>query len=119
MDKKTVLVGKETLFQNENIKIPKEAISLAQENLNKGATVIYVSINGEITGFIAVADTIRKDAKITITKIENLGIKPMLLTGDNEAAAEHIAAQVGINDALALSTAYAGIAMVLKLLPEP
>ncbi|WP_334196507.1 cation-translocating P-type ATPase [Muricomes intestini] len=115
-----------------------------KEYLKIGATVIYISMEQEIIGLIALADTVRRDAAATIEKLKSEGIEPILLTGDNEDAAKHIAAEVGINnvkpnllpenkmeivkgymhekknicmigdginDALALSTAYAGIAM--------
>lgn len=144
VDGKNVISGKEDLMQEERIELSIEELTLAKEYLNKGATVIYTSVEGKISGFIALADTIRNDAKNMIEELKKIGIEPILLTGDNEYAAKNIASQVGIqnlksnllpedkmkiieeygknkenicmigdgiNDSLALSTAYAGVAM--------
>lgn len=66
--------------------------------LNKGATVVYVSEDGNCIGLIALADTIREDAKGMIEELKKLNLKPMLLTGDNESAARYIASLVGIDE---------------------
>ncbi len=144
VDGKVVLAGKPDLFAKEGIKIPVAATEHAESFFSKGATVISVAIDGDFAGFLALADTVRPDAKPAIEKLKENGITPLLLTGDNEASAQTIASQLGIeqvmsnllpenkmtiiqkygeqkkyicmigdgvNDALALSTAYAGIAM--------
>lgn len=141
---KVVLAGKPDLFAKEGIKIPVAATEQAEAFFSKGATVISVAIDGDFAGFLALADTVRPDAKPAIEKLKENGVTQLLLTGDNEAAAQTIASQLGIaqvmsnllpenkmtiiqeygeqkkyicmigdgvNDALALSTAYAGIAM--------
>jgi heavy metal translocating P-type ATPase len=141
---KLVMAGKATLLQKEGVRVNPSQLDAGREYLKIGATVIYVSMGKEVIGLIALADTVRSDAKAMIDKLKGEGIEPILLTGDNEDAAAHIAAEVGIsnvrpnllpenkmeivkeymdenknicmigdgiNDALALSTAYAGIAM--------
>lgn len=144
VNEKNILAGKPDFLRKENINIPAESLESIDSYLQKGATVIYVSVNNKFTGIIALADVLRSNAKDTITKLKNAGVTPMLLTGDNEATGKYIASQVGIdevqfnmlpeekmkvikdytdsgknicmigdgiNDALALKTAYAGIAM--------
>lgn len=144
VDGKTILAGKPDLFSKERIEIPAAASEQAKSFYSEGATVICIAVNGTFSGFIALADTVRPDAKPAIEKLKENGITPLLLTGDNEAAAHSIASHVGItqvksnllpedkmeiimefnkqekhvcmigdgvNDALALSTAYAGVAM--------
>lgn len=141
---KVVLVGKSALLKTEGTEINQNQLSAGKEYLKTGATVIYVSVDKEIIGMLALADTLRSDSKDMIKKLKEEGAEPILLTGDNEAAAAHIAAEAGIsnvranllpedkmkiineymseaknicmigdgiNDALALSTAYAAIAM--------
>jgi heavy metal translocating P-type ATPase len=143
VDGKVILAGKPDLFKTSGISLDGTE-SLAQRYYNKGATVIFMAADGVLCGLIALADTVRDDSKETVTKIKALGITPILLTGDNKAAAENIAGSVnidevranllpedkmsiikeyndqqkeicmvgdGVNDALALSSAYAGIAM--------
>lgn len=141
---KVVLVGKSSLLKTEGTEISQKQLDARKEYLNEGATVIYVSMDKEIIGMIALADTLRSDSKNMIKNLKEEGVEPILLTGDNEDAAKHISKEVGIsnvranllpenkmkiikeymsenknicmigdgiNDALALSTAYAGIAM--------
>lgn len=123
---------------------PQAAGAAAQTYLDRGATVIYIATDGALAGLIALADVVRASAKGTVDELKSIGVTSILLTGDNAAAAKHIAAQAGIdqvrpsllpeekmrvikacadkgekicmigdgiNDALALRTAYAGIAM--------
>lgn len=63
---------------------------------SQGMTVIAVAQSNELLGFIAVADTIKPDSQQAITQFKELGLTPILLTGDNKLAAESIAQQVGI-----------------------
>jgi high-affinity K+ transport system ATPase subunit B len=64
----------------------------------KRRTVIYVSADGCLIGLIALADTVREDAKSSIARLQSIGITPALLTGDNAAAANAIAGSVGITE---------------------
>ncbi|WP_439592680.1 heavy metal translocating P-type ATPase [Microbacterium sp.] len=63
-----------------------------------GATVIAVARAGEFLGTIAVSDTVKPTSAEAITRFRALGLSPVLLTGDNAGAAQHIANQVGIDD---------------------
>lgn len=56
------------------------------EQLSKGATVVYVHADGKPAGFIALSDVMREDAANTVQKLKAVGITPMLLTGDNASA---------------------------------
>ena len=140
----TVIAGKADYLDSVDIPIPDKALHTANEYLQKGATVIYVGIDGGLAGVIALADVLRATAKPLIAELKSIGVRPVLLTGDNKETATFIALQVGIeevypnilpeekmnvirkytddgknicmigdgiNDALALKSAYAGIAM--------
>ncbi len=73
------------------------ANSLAQS----GKTPMFFTKNDKILGIIAVADTIKPDAIEAIAELKRMGIRPVMLTGDNERTAASIAAQVGIDDVVA------------------
>lgn len=144
VDGRSICAGKADYMRQENIAILPTAKAAIEKYLSQGATVIYVGINGNLAGMIALADVVRTTAKEMIRELKAQNVQPLLLTGDNEATARHIAAQVGIdqimpdmlpeekmnmirkytdsnqkicmigdgiNDALALKSAYAGIAM--------
>ena len=69
----------------------------AQAYIDQGCTVVYVAADGRPAGFLALADTVRPDAADTIQQVQKAGVTPVLLTGDHENAARHIAGQLGID----------------------
>lgn len=93
---KNILAGNCELLSGHGIDMTPP--SNAEDYLRKGCTVIYVAINGVFTGFIALADTLRKESAKTISSLSELGIQPVLLTGDNENAAETIAGELHIGE---------------------
>lgn len=70
----------------------------ARGYLDEGCTVIYIAIDGAAAGFIALSDTPRPDAASTISGIRQSGTEPVLLTGDRENAARHVAHDLGISE---------------------
>ena len=79
--------------------IPWEGLSqAAAPALAEGCTLIYVAADGQPAGFLALADTLRPDAAATVRAVRAAGAEPVLLTGDHEAAARHIAGALGITD---------------------
>ena len=73
------------------------ALTGAKTYLDQGCTVVYVGADGRPAGFLALADTVRPDAADTIRQVQKAGVTPVLLTGDHENAARHIAGQLGID----------------------
>lgn len=69
----------------------------------QGATPVVVSYRGAVVGVIVVADTVKATSAAAIAELTRMGLRPVLLTGDNEGAARHVAAEVGIaaNDVIA------------------
>ena len=64
----------------------------------EGKTVVVLEINGKMAGILAISDTVKSNAKETLLKLHEQGIKTIMLTGDNNLAAEFIAKQVGIDE---------------------
>lgn len=96
---KTVLLGTARWFQSENIattSLEKEAEALAED----GKTPMFVALDGRILGIIAVADTVKEDAKEVVTALHKIGLKVILLTGDQKKTAEAIARTVGIDQVI-------------------
>lgn len=98
-------IGIKACIDGKKIYIRKPAVENKDgeiDNLQKeGKTVVTVEINGKKSGFIALSDTIKPETKEAIDKIKNKGIKVIMLTGDNLAAANYIARQAGINEVTA------------------
>ncbi|GAA0176783.1 heavy metal translocating P-type ATPase [Clostridium sediminicola] len=68
---------------------------------SEGKTAMYVAINNEYKGIIAVADTLKENSKIAIEKLQKMNIETVMITGDNRKTAEAIAKQVGISKVFA------------------
>lgn len=82
---------------------------------NEGKTPMYMAIDGKLIGLIAVADVIKETSKEAIEKLHKLGIKTIMLTGDNEKTAQYIARQVGIDRVIAEILPYQKSEEVKKL----
>lgn len=68
----------------------------AGKYLNEGCTVIYVSVDGTLAGYLVLSDTVREESRAMILALSKIGVEPVLLTGDNENAASAIAKQLHI-----------------------
>jgi Cu+-exporting ATPase len=75
-----------------------EAIEQARES---GHTEVLVGWDGQVHGVIAVADTVKPTSRAAVTRLRELGLHPVLLSGDHQAAADRVAAEVGIDDVIA------------------
>lgn len=76
--------------------LPEPLAASLREAESAGDTVSLVHVNGDIAGLVRVSDTVKEGAREVIESIRALGIDPVMATGDNAAAARHIAREVGI-----------------------
>lgn len=95
---RTVLAGNPGLLRDNHISLPNEVVNKSEMHLKEGCTVIYLAVDGICAGFIALADTLRKDASAAVDELKASGVTPVLLTGDHENAAVHIARQLHIDE---------------------
>ena len=93
-------VGNARLLERERIALDGVR-SLADEMAGQGRTVVYIAVDGRPAGLIAVADAPRDTAAQAVAALQELGLRPVMLTGDNRATAERIAAQVGVDEVIA------------------
>ena len=94
---KALCIGNERLLQANEVTIPAQAREDADHYIREGSTVIYVAEEKQFLGFLVLSDTMRGDSADMIRKLQGQGIVPMLLTGDHDVAAMHIARQAGIS----------------------
>ena len=92
--KAAVIGNPDWLATQWSLSTDKDWVSTHQ---NLGHTVIAVAWDGEVRGLISVSDTIKSDSKTAITKFKELGLTPVLISGDNQSAAEQVAKEVGID----------------------
>jgi len=101
VDGRQVVVGRAALLREEGIEVRADlADPRAQWELD-GRTVVLVGWDGGLKGAIAVADTVKPSARAAVAALRDLGLRPVLLTGDNEATARAVAGAVGIDDVIA------------------
>ena len=91
-----VAAGNPKLLAELGIHLPAQAQTAADRWLQEGCTVIYCGVDGRLAGFLALSDTLRPQAAQTIQRTQAAGVEPVLLTGDNANAAQHIAGQLSI-----------------------
>lgn len=97
VNNKKILAGNKHLLLDEKIK--REDIRFIREKFrNQGKSIIYVAIDNKIGGYIILSDTLREESISMIESIKNLGISPVLLTGDNKYVASRVAKQVKIEE---------------------
>ena len=96
IDGKVVKAGNLKLLKG--MMISKELAAGAGAYLNKGSTVIYIVIDEVPAGYLVLSDTVREESKDMIAALGRIGVRPVLLTGDNQHAANAIAGQLGIRD---------------------
>ncbi|VAX31193.1 Lead, cadmium, zinc and mercury transporting ATPase; Copper-translocating P-type ATPase [hydrothermal vent metagenome] len=97
---KMVLLGTARWFQCEGIQttaLEKDAETLAEA----GKTPLFVAVNETLLGIIAVADTVKEDAKAVVASLHKIGLQVLLLTGDQQKTAQAIAKSVGIDQVIA------------------
>ncbi len=88
-DGHSYLIGNEKLMNQENVVF---------EKVDKVGTVLYVAKDGEYQGYILLSDSIKEESKKAISELKKAGIKTVMLTGDNDKVASHVANEVGLDE---------------------
>ncbi len=97
VEDKQLLFGNLKLMNDRGISC--EALTAQAEDLaKKGRTPMYLSVDNQLAGLVAVADPVREDSIAAINRLHDLGIKVVMLTGDNRLTAKAVAEQVGIDE---------------------
>jgi Cu+-exporting ATPase len=100
IDDKEILAGNKKFMEERNISL-KNLEEKSNKLAKEGKTPMYIAINNNIAGIIAVADTIKENSKKAIEILHNMGIETVMITGDNKKTAEAIGKEVGIDKILA------------------
>jgi Cu+-exporting ATPase len=95
-----VLVGNLKLMRDRKVGL-RELEARASQLADEGKTPMYVGLDGNAAGIVAVADTVKEDSKQAIQALTTMGLEVVMITGDNERTGKAIARQVGIDRVLA------------------
>ncbi len=96
-----ILVGTRKLMSESDIPVPDTVETKLKEFENMGKTAVLVTIESKLAGIIALADTIKENAKVAINALKSKGKEVIMLTGDNERTANHIGKRLGIDKVIA------------------
>lgn len=95
------LIGGNKDYITSAAKISKNIMTAADKLADDGKTPLYFCKNGVFLGVIAVADVIKNDSRAAIKRLKNMGLKVVMLTGDNEKTANAIGRQAGVDNVIA------------------
>ncbi|MFC5804148.1 heavy metal translocating P-type ATPase [Streptomyces formicae] len=109
---RTVLVGRARLLEEAGMEPPSELAGIS------GRTAVAVAWDGEARGVLTVADAVKEGSAEAVARLRGLGLKPVLLTGDDRAVAEAVAAEVGIDEIYAGVLPQDKVATVRRLQAE-
>lgn len=98
---RAVVVGRPSLLADWAQHLPPSLVAAVERAQGEGRTAVAVGWDGRARGVIVVGDTVKPTSAQAVAALRELGLTPVLLTGDNEAAARHVAAQVGIDTVVA------------------
>jgi Cu+-exporting ATPase len=101
VDGRAVVAGRERLLANWSLAVPDDLRTVKAAAEAEGRTPVLVAWDGEVRGVVVVADTVKDTSAEAVASLRELGLRPVLLTGDNEAAARSVAAEVGIDEVIA------------------
>jgi K+-transporting ATPase ATPase B chain len=98
--------------EDQQAKFPEEAIRIADIVARRGSTPLLVADGGQVLGVIELKDTVKGGIKERFVELRNMGIKTIMITGDNRLTAAAIAAEAGVDDFLAEATPEAKLKLI-------
>ena len=96
MHSRSVVVGRTTWLSENGVRLDGAQLDALRRAQEGGFTTILVAVDGALVGFVDLRDTVKDDAREAVARLQELGLRPMLLTGDNEPVARAVAAEAGI-----------------------
>jgi len=90
-----VMVVSPRYLKEESLSYPADKLAQAEE---KGATLAFVLVDGNPVGAVALTDTVRPESKEAVGRLKEMGIKVMMITGDNRKVAQAVAEELGLDD---------------------
>ncbi len=96
-----VVAGRPALLADWGLELPAESEAVLDAAEEAGRTAVVVAWDGRVRGVLVTSDTVKPTSAAAVAGLRELGLTPVLLTGDNERAARSVAAQVGIDEVIA------------------
>jgi Cu+-exporting ATPase len=114
-DKSVVVVGRQELLENEGLRVSESLSKAYAAEQEQGRTAVMVGWAGAARGVLAVADVVKPTSAEAVRRLRALRLRPVLVTGDHQAAARTVAAEVGIDEVVADVLPAQKVAEVVRL----
>jgi Cu+-exporting ATPase len=101
VDGRAVVVGRPRMLTDRAVSVPDQLAYAVESAQQRGGTAVVVAWDGVARGVLVVSDTVKESSAAAVAQLRGLGLHPILLTGDNAAAARAVAEQVGIDEVVA------------------
>ncbi|PSK65179.1 Cation-transporting P-type ATPase A [Micromonospora sp. MH33] len=101
VDGRELVVGRLRLLRERGLDVPEEVVRAATGAEAAGRTAVLAGWDGRARGVLAVADVVKPTSRAAVARLRELGLTPVLLTGDNATVAKAVAAEVGIDQVIA------------------
>ncbi|GAA3736390.1 heavy metal translocating P-type ATPase [Micromonospora maritima] len=118
VDGRSVVVGRPRLLRERGLDVPEEVARAATGAEAAGRTAVLAGWDGRARGVLAVADAVKPTSREAVDRLRDLGLTPVLLTGDNATVAKAVAAEVGIDQVIAEVLPADKVAVVERLQGE-
>ncbi|MBA2945887.1 heavy metal translocating P-type ATPase [Streptomyces himalayensis] len=118
VDGHQVLVGREQLLGERGIELPPELAEAKAAAEAEGRTAVVVAWDGTARGVLTVADAVKDTSAEAVAELRKLGLRPVLLTGDNQTVADSVARTVGIDEVIAEVLPQDKVAVIKRLQRE-
>lgn len=97
----TVLAGTRRLMEREKVQLAPQVHELMEQLESSGKTAMIIAVDSRYAGLVAVADTIKDTSREAVSRLHEMGVEVLMITGDNERTAQAVAEQAGIRRVLA------------------
>ncbi|MDQ1674544.1 MAG: P-type Cu+ transporter, partial [Frankiaceae bacterium] len=118
VDGREVLVGRPSLLAERGVPVDPALDAARRAAEADGRTVVLVAVDGKAAGLLTVADEVKPTSAAAVDRLRALGLRPVLLTGDNATVARRVAAEVGIDEVVAEVLPAEKVAVVARLQAE-
>ena len=118
VDGRAVLAGRASWLTGRGWQLTAPLLAALDEAEGAGRTAVVVGWGGSARAVLVVADTLKPTSAEAVTQLRRLGLRPVLLTGDNQRAARAVAAQLGIDDVVAEVLPEDKVAVIVRLQGE-
>lgn len=98
---KKIVIGNRRLAEKERLEISRNVEAAFKKISEEAKTAIIIGLDGKAVGVFGIADTLKEDSSGAIKRLHKMGIRTIMLTGDNESVAQKIASELGIDDVVA------------------